>query len=152
MPAMNGWADPEPACGSTSRPIPEAMVELSSGRRRVIARAATPEERARLWARYLDLGSSAFTDASAALRSRETALVILEPSGTARPDSRAVAVAQSTVANCGSWSVYDGTNDLSSYIASSVAVGMATSCASGIAAPLPSSQAEAHSRPASGPR
>jgi deazaflavin-dependent oxidoreductase (nitroreductase family) len=79
-PAMNGWADPEPAWWLNLQANPEATVELpSGGGRRVIARAATPEERARLWARFLDLGSSAFTDASAALRSRETALVILEP-------------------------------------------------------------------------
>jgi hypothetical protein len=32
-----------------------------------------------LWAMFLSLGSSAFTDASAALRSKETALVVLEP-------------------------------------------------------------------------
>jgi hypothetical protein len=77
---MNGWADPEPAWWLNLQANPEATVELpSGGGRRVIARAATPEERARLWARFLDLGSSAFTDASAALRSRETALVILEP-------------------------------------------------------------------------
>jgi deazaflavin-dependent oxidoreductase (nitroreductase family) len=79
-PAMNGWADPEPAWWLNLQANPEATVELrSGGGRRVIARAATPEERARLWARFLDLGSSAFTEASAALRSRETALVILEP-------------------------------------------------------------------------
>ena len=78
-PAMNGWAEPEPAWWLNLQANPEATVELSSGRRDVIARAAHPEERARLWARFLDLGSAAFTDASAALRSRETALVILEP-------------------------------------------------------------------------
>jgi len=78
-PAMNGWAEPEPAWWLNLQANPEATVELSSGRRDVIARAANPEERARLWARFLDLGSAAFTDASAALRSRETALVILEP-------------------------------------------------------------------------
>jgi F420H(2)-dependent quinone reductase len=78
-PAMNGWADPEPAWWLNLQANPEATVELTSGVRRVVARAANPEERARLWARYLELGSSAFTDASAALRSRETALVILEP-------------------------------------------------------------------------
>jgi hypothetical protein len=47
--------------------------------REVTARAATGEERARLWRMFLDLESSAFTDASAALRSRETAIVVLEP-------------------------------------------------------------------------
>jgi deazaflavin-dependent oxidoreductase (nitroreductase family) len=78
-PAMNGWADPEPAWWLNLQANPEATVELTSGVRRVVARAANPAERARLWARYLELGSSAFTDASAALRSRETALVILEP-------------------------------------------------------------------------
>jgi deazaflavin-dependent oxidoreductase (nitroreductase family) len=78
-PAMNGWADPEPAWWLNLQANPEATVELTSGVRRVVARAANPEERARLWARYLELGSSAFNDASAALRSRETALVILEP-------------------------------------------------------------------------
>lgn len=78
-PAMNGWADPEPAWWLNLQANPEASVELSSGRRRVVARAATSEERTRLWARYLELKSSAFTDESAALRSRETALVILEP-------------------------------------------------------------------------
>ncbi len=45
----------------------------------VTARAAVGEERARLWATFVGLESSAFTDASAALRSRETALVVLEP-------------------------------------------------------------------------
>jgi deazaflavin-dependent oxidoreductase (nitroreductase family) len=79
-PAMNGWAEPEPAWWLNLQANPEATVELpSGGGRRVIGRAATSEERARLWARFLDLGSSAFTEASAALRSRETALVILEP-------------------------------------------------------------------------
>ena len=54
-------------------------VELPTGTRRVVARAAEGEERARLWRAFLDLGSSAFTDASAALRSRETMIVVLEP-------------------------------------------------------------------------
>ena len=49
------------------------------GSRMVTARAAIGEERTRLWERLLGLGSSAFTDASAALRSRETAIVVLEP-------------------------------------------------------------------------
>jgi F420H(2)-dependent quinone reductase len=78
-PAMNGWADPEPAWWLNLQANPDATVELPGGSRRVTARAADPEERRRLWARFLALGSSAFTDASAALRSRETTLVILEP-------------------------------------------------------------------------
>jgi deazaflavin-dependent oxidoreductase (nitroreductase family) len=78
-PAMNGWAEPEPAWWLNLQAHPEATVELLDGSRKVTARAAIGEERARLWRRFVDLGSSAFTDASAALRSSETALVILEP-------------------------------------------------------------------------
>jgi F420H(2)-dependent quinone reductase len=78
-PAMNGWADPEPAWWLNLQANPDASVELPDGSRKVTARAAIGEERARLWERFLGLGSSAFTDASAALRSRETAIVVLEP-------------------------------------------------------------------------
>ena len=78
-PAMNGWADPEPAWWLNLQSSPDATIELPSGTRQVTARAAVGEERARLWARLLALGSSAYTDASAALRSRETAIVVLEP-------------------------------------------------------------------------
>lgn len=78
-PAMNGWAAPEPAWWLNLQADPEATVELLDGSRKVIARAAIGEERARLWKKFVDLGSSAFSDASAALRSGETALVILEP-------------------------------------------------------------------------
>ncbi len=78
-PAMNGWADPEPAWWLNLQARPEATVELPGGTRQVTARAATGEERARLWAALVALGSSAYTDASAALRSRETAIVVLEP-------------------------------------------------------------------------
>jgi deazaflavin-dependent oxidoreductase (nitroreductase family) len=79
-PAMNGWADPEPAWWLNLRAQPEAEVELPDGSRRpVSARAAVGEERVRLWARFLALGSSAYGDAQAAMRSRETTIVILEP-------------------------------------------------------------------------
>ena len=79
IPAMNGWADPEPAWWLNLQADPHATVELPDGRRDVTARAAVGEERDRLWARFLGLGSSAFTEASAALRSHETAIVVLEP-------------------------------------------------------------------------
>jgi deazaflavin-dependent oxidoreductase (nitroreductase family) len=79
VPAMNGWAQPEPAWWLNLQANPEATVELLEGPRDVTARAAIGKERARLWKKFVDLGSSAFTDASAALRSGETALVILEP-------------------------------------------------------------------------
>ena len=79
VPAMNGWADPEPAWWLNLQANPDTSVVLPEGRREVTARAAVGAERDRLWARFVGLGSSAFTDASAALRSRETALVVLEP-------------------------------------------------------------------------
>ena len=79
-PAMNGWAQPEPAWWLNLQANPEATIELPVGPRKVTARAAIGDERARLWKKFLDLNSSAFSDASAALRSSETALVILEPS------------------------------------------------------------------------
>ncbi len=79
IPAMNGWADPEPAWWLNLQANPAAHVERPDGRRQVTARAAVGEERERLWARLVGLGSAAYTDANAALRSRETAIVILEP-------------------------------------------------------------------------
>ena len=79
-PAMNGWADPEPAWCLNLQANPSATVELPDGSSRAVtARAAVGDERPRLWARFVGLGSSAFSDASAATRSRETALVIFEP-------------------------------------------------------------------------
>jgi deazaflavin-dependent oxidoreductase (nitroreductase family) len=79
-PAMNGWADPEPSWLLNLQAHPDATVELPDGSRRAVsARVATGDERRRLWARLVALGSSAYTDANAALRSRETAIVVLEP-------------------------------------------------------------------------
>jgi hypothetical protein len=75
---MNGWAEPEPAWWLNLQANPEATVELLDGPRKVSARAAIGEERAPLWKKFVDLNSSAFTDASAALRPTETALVIFE--------------------------------------------------------------------------
>jgi hypothetical protein len=76
---MNGWADPEPAWWLNLQERPEATVAVPNGSRDVTARAAVGEERARLWRRLVDLGSSAYTDANAALRSRPAAIVIFEP-------------------------------------------------------------------------
>jgi deazaflavin-dependent oxidoreductase (nitroreductase family) len=76
---MNGWADPEPAWWLNLQANPDAKVELPDGRRQVAARAAVGEERERLWRRLVDLGSAAYTDANTALRSSETAIVVLEP-------------------------------------------------------------------------
>lgn len=80
VPAMNGWADPEPAWWLNLQDRPDAMVALPDGStRRVTATAAIGDERARLWRRLVDLGTTAYTDANAMLRSRETAIIMLRP-------------------------------------------------------------------------
>jgi F420H(2)-dependent quinone reductase len=79
-PAMNGWADPEPAWWLNLQTNPQATVVLPDGSRRsVTARAAIGEERARLWGMLVDLGSSAYSNANAATRSTETSIVVFEP-------------------------------------------------------------------------
>jgi F420H(2)-dependent quinone reductase len=78
--AMNGWADGEPAWWLNLQAHPDAIVDLGDGRRTVTARAAEGDERSRLWARWRELNTK--LDGYAALRSSETAVVILEP----RPD------------------------------------------------------------------
>lgn len=78
--AMNGWADGEPAWWLNLQAHPDAIVELRGGRRTVRARGADGDERSRLWARWRELNKD--LDGYAALRSSETAVVILEP----RPD------------------------------------------------------------------
>ena len=75
--AMNGWADGEPAWWLNLQAHPDASVDLVDGPRRVRARAATGDERSRLWARWREVDTK--LDAYAALRSSETAVVILEP-------------------------------------------------------------------------
>jgi deazaflavin-dependent oxidoreductase (nitroreductase family) len=92
IPAMNGWADPEPAWWLNLQADPEATVELPDGRRVVTARGAVGEERDRLWGRLVDLGTSAYTNANARLRSRETAIVVLE-----RVDHSTTAIASTSI-------------------------------------------------------
>ena len=75
--AMNGWADPEPAWWLNLQANPDATVDLADGPRAVHARAADSDERPRLWARWAVYDKG--LDAYAARRSRETAVVILEP-------------------------------------------------------------------------
>ena len=77
--AMNGWGDPEPAWWINLQAQPDTTVELVDGRRAVRGRAATPEERPRLWARWADYDGEEQLSSWAARRSRETAIVILEP-------------------------------------------------------------------------
>jgi hypothetical protein len=54
-----------------------AMVDLSDGSRLIRGRAATEDERPRLWASWVVYNKK--QDAYAALRSRQTQVVILEP-------------------------------------------------------------------------
>lgn len=75
--AMNGWGEPEPAWWLNLQAHPQARVQLRDGTRDVVARAATGAERARLWDRWRELDKN--LDAYARRRSRETAVVVLEP-------------------------------------------------------------------------
>lgn len=75
--AMNGWADGEPAWWLNLQAHPTASVDLVDGSRAVRGRAAEGSERARLWARWRDVGTD--VDAYATRRSSETAVVVLEP-------------------------------------------------------------------------
>ncbi len=76
--AMNGWAAPEPAWWLNLQAHPDTTVELHDGVRAVHGRAAEGEERERLWARWSEFGDDD-TDAYAARRPHETAIVVLEP-------------------------------------------------------------------------
>lgn len=75
--AMNGWADGEPAWWLNLQAHPVASVGLADGRLAVMGRAAVGEERVRLWAQWREIDAK--LDGYAALRSGETAVVILEP-------------------------------------------------------------------------
>jgi deazaflavin-dependent oxidoreductase (nitroreductase family) len=75
--AMNGWADPEPAWWLNLQAHPDVTVDLADGKRRVRGRAADGTERERLWARWADMGDD--PERYAWRRSRETAVVVLEP-------------------------------------------------------------------------
>jgi deazaflavin-dependent oxidoreductase (nitroreductase family) len=75
--AMNGWGDPEPAWWLNLQAQPDATIDLPNGTREITARAATGDERARLWAEMALHEPN--LDAYAARRSRETAVVVFEP-------------------------------------------------------------------------
>ena len=81
--AMNGWAAGEPAWWLNLQEHPNATVDLADGPREVRGRAAQADERARLWARWRDVGDD--VDAFATLRPTETAVVILEPRAVQAP-------------------------------------------------------------------
>src|SRR5690349_17436434 len=75
--AMNGWGAPEPAWWLNLRANPDATVEVPDGPRPVRARAATGDERERLWAEMARHEPN--LDAWAKRRPRETAVVVFEP-------------------------------------------------------------------------
>jgi deazaflavin-dependent oxidoreductase (nitroreductase family) len=75
--ATNGWGEGEPAWFLNLQAQPNVSVDLGDGLRRVKARAASGEERERLWSRWREIDQN--LDAYAARRSTETAVVILEP-------------------------------------------------------------------------
>jgi deazaflavin-dependent oxidoreductase (nitroreductase family) len=76
--AMNGWQEGHPAWWLNLQADPDAVVELARQRpRRVRARAATGEERDRLWQLYAAVEPN--LDAYAARRSIETPVVVLGP-------------------------------------------------------------------------
>lgn len=77
--AMNGWGAPEPAWWLNLQAHPDTTVELPSGSRAVHGRAATPEERPRLWAMWGAYDGEENLASWASRRPRETAVVILEP-------------------------------------------------------------------------
>jgi hypothetical protein len=72
--AMNGWAEGEPAWWLNLQVLPDARVDFADGPRPVKARAAAGTERSRLWAKR---EVEPNLDAYAALRSSQTAVVIL---------------------------------------------------------------------------
>lgn len=82
--AMNGWAEPDPAWWLNLQAQPDASVELREGRRSVRARAAEGDERARLWEAWRAVDAD--LDGYAARRTRETAVVVLEPRVASPPD------------------------------------------------------------------
>jgi F420H(2)-dependent quinone reductase len=79
--AMNGWGEAEPAWWLNLQTNPEALVGLADGSRVIRqARAAAGAERERLWARFRDFpGWGEDLGTLAGRRTRETAIVVLEP-------------------------------------------------------------------------
>jgi deazaflavin-dependent oxidoreductase (nitroreductase family) len=80
--AMNGWGDPEPAWWLNLQDRPDAVIDLKGDDvREVRARAATGDERSRLWTLFTsyDGWGGGNVEAYAKRRSRETAIVVFEP-------------------------------------------------------------------------
>jgi deazaflavin-dependent oxidoreductase (nitroreductase family) len=81
--AMNGWGEPEPAWWLNLQENPATTVELADGPRAVRGRAATADERPRLWARWAEYDGEQNLESWASRRPQETAVVILEPNPSA---------------------------------------------------------------------
>jgi len=79
--AMNGWGEAEPAWWLNLQADPDTIVELPDGPRPVHGRAATAEERPRLWDRWAKYDGEEALKSWASRRPHETAVVILEPRG-----------------------------------------------------------------------
>lgn len=76
--AMNGWGEAEPAWWLNLQAQPQATAEVAGeGIRLVTGRAATGDERVRLWDRWRDIDTN--LDGYAARRPKQTAVVVLEP-------------------------------------------------------------------------
>ena len=75
--AMNGWGPAEPAWWLNLQEHPDATAQTRDGVRRVRARRAEGEERARLWSRWAGIDKN--LDEYAARRPTETAVVVFEP-------------------------------------------------------------------------
>lgn len=81
--AMNGWSSPDPQWWRNLQAQPDAEVTTVDGPRPIRARAALGPERDRAWALIRGVkGWANDLDAMAALRDRETTVVILEPRGS----------------------------------------------------------------------
>ncbi|MEJ7901785.1 MAG: nitroreductase/quinone reductase family protein [Thermomicrobiales bacterium] len=78
--AMNGWDAAEPVWWLNLQAHPRARVQLAGGGRNVIARAASGQERERLWERFRALDEN--LDAYARRRPAGTEVVVLEPRTT----------------------------------------------------------------------
>jgi deazaflavin-dependent oxidoreductase (nitroreductase family) len=77
--AMNGWGEPEPAWWLNLQAHPDTTVELHDGTIAVRGRAATAEERPRLWEIWGRYDGPEALEAWSSRRPGETAVVILEP-------------------------------------------------------------------------
>jgi F420H(2)-dependent quinone reductase len=92
--AVNAWADAEPAWWLNLQAHPDAVAELKDGSQPIHARAAEGDERARLWARWRELGERsgegmiANCDAYAAGLARQPAVVVLERASASREGRR----------------------------------------------------------------